>query len=77
MSQRTTAALATAKDRGVRSGVTGKGRALEQKNAEMYAAKSTPMIDELWADGHRSFTAIARELNIRRVPSFRGELWYL
>src|SRR5215472_13354129 len=81
ISQRTRAALAAAKDRGVRLGapdpaaaVARMGAALKAK-ADTFAANIRPIVTELQAAGHRSAAAIARQLNARGVATARGGAW--
>ena len=70
ISQRTKSALAAAKARGVRLGITGKIR------ANQFASQLAPLVIELQADGYNSFSAIARELNIRQIPTMKGRRWH-
>lgn len=77
ISQRTKAALAAAKARGVKLGATGQDRAKENRNAALqYAERVRPIIVELIDDGLASFSAIAAALNDRGVLSARDGLWY-
>jgi DNA invertase Pin-like site-specific DNA recombinase len=77
ISARTKAALAAAKERGVKLGRTGaeilapKFRAEAKARAERLA----PIIRELQRDGH-SMRAIAGELDRRKVPTPRGGAWH-
>ncbi len=75
--ERTKAALAAAKQRGVRLGVHGaetlapKYRAEAKARAEQYA----PIIRELQRDGY-SMRGMAGELEKRKVPTPRGGAWH-
>jgi len=79
ISERTRAALAAAKARGVRLGgdrgykppaalsVAAAGAKREQ--ADQRAADYQPIIEDVIANGHASHRAIARELNARGIPT--------
>lgn len=79
ISQRTRAALAAAKARGVKLGgdrgskptraTIDAGAAAKRKLAAARATDMRAVIDVVMAEGHRSFGAIARELNLRGVPT--------
>jgi DNA invertase Pin-like site-specific DNA recombinase len=86
ISERTKAALAAAKARGVKLG----GRSENLKNAELgrqraaetrhaRAASRTanlrPVIDAIRAEGTTSATGIAKALNERGIPTTRGGRW--
>lgn len=86
ISERTKAALAAAKARGVKlggfRGNIGKpidpavGRAARTKQANARADDVLPIINELRAAGHETLRAIAAGLNERGVPTPRGNgLW--
>jgi DNA invertase Pin-like site-specific DNA recombinase len=78
ISTRTKAALAAAKARGVRLGVTGKDRARENKAAaDDFADHMAPIIDSLVIqEGIKGYEAIAQALNDLRIPSARGGHWH-
>ncbi len=87
ISDRTRAALAAAKARGVALGWSMPERAKEQrhaarkgaernaKNADQYAANVLPIIRQIAARGS-SLRQIAGELNARGIKTARGGLWY-
>jgi DNA invertase Pin-like site-specific DNA recombinase len=85
ISERTKAALAAAKRRGVKLGgdrgarLTAKQRAAgvaaRQEKARVRAADLTPIVKELQAGGATSLRAIAAGLNERSVPTARGGEW--
>lgn len=89
ISQRTKAALAAAKARGVRLGnpngaagllagcrdASAKGGAAMQQRANRRAAQVLPLLYQLQAEGCRSASALAAALNIRGVPAPKG-IWY-
>lgn len=87
ISQRTKAALAAAKARGVRLGSPGNltadgrergaelGRAISVQRANRRAADLAPTISRLVAEGIVSATGIAAKLNEAGVPSARGGRW--
>lgn len=88
ISERTKAALAAAKARGVRLGnPKGFGRsftteeraaaaaALKAK-ADAFAASLVPILAGLTAQGITSFSGIARELNARHVKTSQGKKWH-
>jgi DNA invertase Pin-like site-specific DNA recombinase len=84
ISERTKAALAAAKRRGVKLGGVRKGhkpftakvQAMGRKTrtaiAQRRAADLRPIITELQAAGFQSYSAIARELNARGIPTSGG-----
>jgi len=86
ISERTKAALAAAKARGVKLG----GRPENLKNSELgwrrsaetrrskaadLAADLLPVIEAIRAEGVNSFGGIAKALNQRGIPTARGGLW--
>jgi len=87
ISDRTRAALAAAKARGVKLGwsmperkeeqrrASRKGAAKNAKNACMHAANVLPIIRQIAAGG-ASLRQIADELNARGIKTARGGLWY-
>lgn len=86
ISVRTKAALAVAKERGVKLGtpnLTPERRALgTAASARVRSAKAKrraqdllPILNELKGEGHRRPTEIARALNERGVPASRGGAW--
>jgi DNA invertase Pin-like site-specific DNA recombinase len=85
ISERTKAALAAAKRRGVKLGgdrgarLTAKqralGRAARQAKAHARAVDLTPTIKELQAAGCESLRAIAAGLDERGIPAARGGKW--
>jgi DNA invertase Pin-like site-specific DNA recombinase len=89
ISQRTKAALAAAKGRGVRLGnpngaaalrragdFSGVGAAAAKQKADDNATKLRPIVSELRAEGHASLGALATALNERGIRTPRGGLWY-
>ncbi len=87
ISQRTKAALAMAKARGVKlggnRGITPETQAraragslaLRQAKAQARAADLKPILEEIRASGAASLRAIAAELNGRGIPAPRGGAW--
>ena len=81
ISERTKAALAAAKKRGVRLGnpnlapAAKLGAAVNREAAERFAANVLPVIREIQAHGAVSQEAIAAKLNDRKVPTARGGKW--
>jgi DNA invertase Pin-like site-specific DNA recombinase len=85
ISDRTKAALAAAKARGVKLGgnrgveltedVRKVGRATRTAKANARAADLAPMIAELKAERITSLGAIAKALNDREVPTAKGGVW--
>jgi DNA invertase Pin-like site-specific DNA recombinase len=89
ISERTKAALAAAKARGVKLGNPNGARALKGKqvgnkqavvavkaNAERHAANLRAIIDDLCAQGIKSVRTIAAELNARGILTPRGGAWH-
>ena len=77
ISERTKAALAAAKARGVKLGITGKDRAKENKAAADAVARSLrPVIKEIAAKGVTSVRGVAEALNIRNIPTPQGGKWH-
>src|SRR5262249_12261791 len=83
ISERTKAALAAARARGVKlggyrknptlpTGASEAGTAVLQRNADARAADIAPIIAELQAAGATSLRAIAAGLNERGIPTARG-----
>jgi DNA invertase Pin-like site-specific DNA recombinase len=81
ISQRTKAALAAAKARGVRLGgpklaiATKLGNAGNRAAADRFAANVAPVIQQIRASGATSLRAIAAALNARGVATARGGQW--
>ena len=76
ISARTKAALAAAKQRGVRLGATGAERALRYKaEATARAVELAPILRDLKQQG-LSLRSIAAELTKRRVPTPRSGAWH-
>lgn len=85
ISDRTKAALAAAKARGVKLGgnrgvelteaIRAAGRAVRTAKAQARAADLAPIIAELQAQGITSLGAIAKALNDRGIPTARGGEW--
>jgi DNA invertase Pin-like site-specific DNA recombinase len=83
ISERTRAALARAKDRGVALGnrtnlaeAAAKGSAATRQQADAFAANLMPLIRQLQASGIRTVRALAAELNARGVRTARGAMWH-
>jgi DNA invertase Pin-like site-specific DNA recombinase len=83
ISERTRAALARAKDKGVVLGnrtnlaeAAAKGSAATRQQAEAFAANLIPLIRQLQASGIKTVRALASELNARRVQTVRGGMWH-
>jgi len=78
ISQRTKAALAAAKARGVELGKNGKILARRHKaDAGAYAKRLAPVITEIRAEGANTVRAITDALNFRGIPSRDGGRWHL
>jgi DNA invertase Pin-like site-specific DNA recombinase len=78
ISKRTSAALASAKQRGVELGKHGR-YVLSRQNqfrAEMFAFAMTGVIEELKSKGIQSIRAITNELNRKNIPSYRNQKWH-
>ena len=89
ISERTKAALAAAKARGVKLGNPNGARALKGKqvgnrqavvavktNAQHRASNLKGIIDDLHSQGIKSVRAIAAELNARDILTPRGRIWH-
>jgi DNA invertase Pin-like site-specific DNA recombinase len=89
ISERTKAALAAAKERGVKLGNPNGARALKGKqvgnkravvavkaNAEHRAANLRAIVDDIHAQGIASVRSIASELNTRGILTPRGATWH-
>jgi len=77
ISERTKAALAAAKRRGVKLGRTGVIRAAENKKAaDKFAKKTRRVVKEIEANGITSVRGIAAELNGRGILTPRGGQWH-
>jgi len=75
--ERTKAALAAAKARGVKLGTNGAVLAARHKNEARARAESLRVyIDQIQADGITTFRGIAEALNNRSVRAPGGGLWY-
>jgi len=81
ISARTKAALAAAKQRGVKLGgpniaeAAKLGAARNKTNADQFAANTLPVIREIQASGVTTLRGVARALTARGVPSARGTPW--
>lgn len=86
ISERTRAALAAAKARGVRLGnpngaahLHGRGNKAAvqaiQDEAQAFADRLRPILVDLQSEGVASASAIARELDARGIPTARGGAW--
>ncbi len=78
ISQRTKAALAAAKARGVELGRNGKVLAERNRDeARAFALQLAPVVGGIMAEGHTSVRAVTEALNARGVPSREGGRWHL
>lgn len=87
-SERTKAALAAAKARGVRLGwsnpkrkaeqkrASAKGAAANKRNTQAFMEGMIPMVRECLRHGHRTPTAVAQYLNKQGVQARRGGVWH-
>lgn len=81
ISQRTKAALAAAKQRGVKLGnpklseARGAAQAAVQKRADLFASNVLPVIREVQAAGCASLRGVAAALNARGITTRRGSRW--
>ena len=81
ISERTKAALAAAKARGVKLGnpniavATAKGMEAIQANSNAFAQKVAPHIAAARNNGCKTYRAIAEALNARGIPTARGGKW--
>ena len=77
ISERTKAALAAAKARGVKLGENGKRLAEENRNAAKGRAQDlAPVVEKIRRAGHGTVKAITAELNRRKIPTARGGKWH-
>ena len=78
ISQRTKAALAVAKARGVVLGANGKVLAEKNKrDAEIFAEQMKPIIETIKTEGYTTVRAITDELNNRMISSREGAKWHI
>ena len=81
ISERTKAALAAAKRRGIKLGnpslttAAKKGNAVVAQAAREFASNMLPMIREIQSSGIKSANAIATKLNERKITTARGRTW--
>lgn len=78
ISKRTKDALQAAKKRGVELGKNGKLLAAANRQAAFdFRLKMRPVVEGLKVEGFRTIEAIAKELNKRRIPTYRrGAKWH-
>ena len=79
ISQRTKAALAVAKARGVVLGANGKTLARKNKRDALIFRRTyaTYLLYKSKLEGHATIRAIVKELNLRRIPSREGGRWHI
>jgi DNA invertase Pin-like site-specific DNA recombinase len=78
ISERTKAALAAARARGVRLGTPHTQRLAQERRAaaDAQARKLRPVVAELWVDGTTNIREMAAALNARGIPASRGGQWH-
>lgn len=77
ISERTKAALASAKRRGIKLGEAAKHRDKQNATrADHFARRVGPLLNQLHCAHELSFRDVALELNRRGVPCFRGGEWH-
>jgi DNA invertase Pin-like site-specific DNA recombinase len=77
ISERTKQALRAAKARGVKLGANGQNLARKNKTRAIeFARKLEPVIQDIQNSGHKTYQAIADELNKRGVQSEQGGQFY-
>lgn len=78
ISERTKAALAAAKARGVRLGTPHTQRLAQERRAaaDAHALKLRAVLAELWVAGITNIREIATALNERGIPASRGGQWH-
>ena len=80
ISERTIAALKAAKERGVELGKHGRYvlSVTNKRQADLFAATMQPTIHGLQQEGITTIRAIAAELNLQNVPTYRhGGRWHI
>ncbi|AMU96687.1 resolvase (plasmid) [Sphingopyxis terrae subsp. terrae NBRC 15098] len=81
ISERTKAALAAAKAKGVKLGnpniaeATEAAKAATQANAETFAKQIAPHIEAARSNGCKTYREVAAALNARGIPTARGGSW--